>query len=209
MLAGVLALALLALGALIIWGQASQDEFDARRTARIALVPDDLFDVGGAVAAATPEGWHAATLMATVTDRGPVLMTLRRVLFGGSSVIWSFQKPADYARGSALRGIIVVDCAGSERLEVVARGFVAPAALATSPCRPERQVVAIDIPGSVLQREQTAVKVAYVDVTPIDEGPTGGMNRALLVVARAGTPDPDRDALIATFVAAFGTDDPR
>jgi len=35
------------------------------------------------------------------------------------------------------------------------------------------------------------------------------MNRAIMLVAPTGTPDPDRDALLATFVAAFGTAEPR
>ena len=34
------------------------------------------------------------------------------------------------------------------------------------------------------------------------------MNRALLPVALTGTPDPDQDALLAAFVAAFGMDEP-
>jgi hypothetical protein len=47
-----------------------------------------------------------------------------------------------------------------------------------------------------------------IDPVPND-GSVDGMNRAMILVALAGTPDPDRDVLLATFVAAYGTERPR
>jgi hypothetical protein len=116
--------------------------------------------------------------------------------------------------GQPLRGIIVVDCAGSERLEVVARDRDAPASdasvvLGTTQCRPEPQVVTIEIPIFTLDADPSATYVLGIAVDPINEGPTGGMNRALLLVALTDTPDPDREALVAPYVAAFGTQEPR
>jgi hypothetical protein len=206
---GTLAAATLAFGAVVFWDGTAQEEFDARRAARAALVPDDLFDVRGPVEAATPDGWHAAALKARVTDRAPLLVSLRLLLSGRSNVRSDSRTLPDRLVDQPLRGIIVVDCAGSEQLEVVARGGDSRGVLGTSPCRPDPQVVAIEIPGAVLRREQQYVWADYVYVDPVEEGPTGGMNRALLLVALAGTPDPDGEALLATFVAAFGTERPR
>jgi len=108
----------------------------------------------------------------------------------------------------------VVDCAGSERLEVVARDRDAPAefapvVLGTTMCRPEPQVVTIAIPIFTVDAEPSATYVLGIALHPINESPTGGMNRALLLVALTDTPDPDREALVAPFVAAFGTEEPR
>jgi MFS family permease len=209
-LARILALSMLALGALVLWGQFTQTDFDARRAARIALLPVSSDLAREDAEAVAPDGWAVPTLKVRATYSGPFLMAVRTVLMGaGGTEIGASRSLPDRLVGPPLRGIIVVDCAGSEQLEVVARGFDAPAVLGTSPCRPEPQIVTIAIPDSVMQRDQTSVFLWYIAVDPIDEGPTGGVNRALLLVALAGTPDPESDALRATFVAAFGTEEPR
>ena len=198
-LAGVLALALLALGLFPILGQASQNDGGARRAARIALLPAEWQAAVAAATAAAPDNWAVPTLSARVTDYAPSeeggFLPVRLV-------------------GQPLRGIIVVDCAGSERLHVVARdrdapAEVAPVVLGTTTCRPEPQVVTIAIPIFTVDADPSATYVLGIAVDPINEGPTGGMNRALLLVALTDTPDPDREALVAPFVAAFGTEEPR
>lgn len=42
-----------------------------------------------------------------------------------------------------------------------------------------------------------------------NDGSIDGMNRAMILVALTGTPDPDQDALNASFAAAYGTGEPR
>ncbi len=190
-IAGVLALALLGSGALIFLGQASQGNSLGRRTERVALVPDMSVAIDAAAAAA-PDGWAVATLAAKVTDFAPTV----ELGFLPARLV-----------GHPLRGIIVVDCSGSERLEVVALGD-APVVLGTIPCGPERQVGTIAIPDFTVQTG-SADYVVGIEVEAVDEGPSGGMNRALMLVALTGTPDPDRDALLAAFVAACGTEEPR
>jgi len=198
-LAGVLALALLTLGLFPLWGQASQNDAGARRATRVALLPADWPTAVAAAAASAPDGWAVPTLTARVTDYAPSEE-------GGVL-------PARLV-GHPLRGIIVVDCAGSERLQVVARDRdaptgEAPVVLGTSPCRLEPQVVTIEIPVFTVHANPSATYVLGIDVDPVNEAPTGGMHRAMLLVALPGTPDPDRAALLATFVASFGTEAPR
>ena len=113
LLAGLLAVPLLALGGLLLWGGASQAEFDARKAPRAALVPVDLFDVRDAVATAAPDGWHAAALKARVTDRGPLLMTLRLVLTGGSDLRGDTDPIA-----TALREFLPQRAAAQDRVQV-------------------------------------------------------------------------------------------
>jgi hypothetical protein len=198
-LAGALAVALLALGVFPLLGQASQNDTGARRAERVALLPVEWQAAVAAATAAAPDRWAVPTLSARVTDYA-------------SSEEGGFL-PARLV-GQPLRGIIVVDCAGSERLEVVARdrdapAEVAPVILGTTPCSPEPQVVTIEIPIFTVDADPSATYVLGIAVDPVNEGPTGGMNRALLLVARTDTPDPDREALLAPFVAAFGTEEPR
>ncbi|HTG42447.1 MAG TPA: hypothetical protein VK697_12625 [Methylomirabilota bacterium] len=198
-LAGALAVALLALGVFPLLGQASQNDTGARRAERVALLPVEWQAAVAAATAAAPDRWAVPTLSARVTDYAP-------------SEEGGFL-PAGLV-GQLLRGIIVVDCAGSERLEVVARdrdapADVAPVVLGTTTCRPEPQVVTIAIPIFTVDSDPSATYVLGIAVDPVNEGPTGGMNRALLLVALTDTPDPDREALLAPFVAAFGTEEPR
>ena len=198
-LAGALAIALLALGVFPLLGQASQNDAGARRAARVALLPVEWQAAVAAATAAAPDRWAVPTLSARVTDYAP-------------SEEGGFL-PARLV-GQPLRGIIVVDCAGSERLQVVARdrdapAEVAPVVLGTTTCRPEPQVVTIPIPIFTVDADPSATYVLGIAVDPVNEGPTGGMNRALLLVALTDTPDPDREALVAPFVAAFGTEEPR
>jgi hypothetical protein len=198
-LAGALAVALLALGVFPQLGQASQNDTGARRAERVALLPVEWQAAVAAATAAAPDRWAVPTLSARVTDYAP-------------SEEGGFL-PAGLV-GQLLRGIIVVDCAGSERLEVVARdrdapADVAPVVLGTTTCRPEPQVVTIAIPIFTVDSDPSATYVLGIAVDPVNEGPTGGMNRALLLVALTDTPDPDREALLAPFVAAFGTEEPR
>ena len=198
-LAGALAIALLALGVFPLLGQASQNDAGARRAARVALLPVDWQAAVAVATAAAPDRWAVPTLSARVTDYAP-------------SEEGGFL-PARLV-GQPLRGIIVVDCAGSERLQVVARdrdapAEVAPVVLGTTTCRPEPQVVTIPIPIFTVDADPSATYVLGIAVDPVNEGPTGGMNRALLLVALTDTPDPDREALVAPFVAAFGTEEPR
>ena len=193
-LAGILALALLGSGMLVVWVQASQTNSLARRMERVALLPVDMSVAVDAAAAAAPDGWAVATLAAKVTDFAPS----EQLGYLPAGLI-----------GHPLRGIIVVDCTGSRRLEVVARDGDVVEGLGSSPCSPEPQVVTIEIPGSTVRTDASATYVLGIEVDPVDEGPAGGMDRALLLVALAGTPDPDRDALLATFVAAFGAEKPR
>jgi hypothetical protein len=198
-LAGVLALTLLALGLFPLLGQASQNDDGARRATRVALLPAEWQGALAAAAASAPDSWAVPTLSARVTDYAP-------------SEEGGFL-PARLV-GQPLRGIIVVDCAGSKQLEVVARHRDAPAGdapvvLGTTQCRQEPQVVTIEIPVFTVHTDPSATYVLGIAVDPINEDPTGGMNRALLLVALTGTPDPDREALVAPFVAAFGTEEPR
>ena len=74
---------------------------------------------------------------------------------------------------------------------------------------PAQKVVTIPIPIFTVDADPSATYVLGIAVDPVNEGPTGGMNRALLLVALTDTPDPDREALVAPFVAAFGTEEPR
>ena len=194
-LAGVLAVVLLGSGAFVVWGQASQTNSLARRMERVALLPVDMSVAVDAAAAAAPDGWAVATLAAKVTDFAPS----EQLGYLPAGLI-----------GRPLRGIIVVDCVGSGRLEVAARdGNTVVDVLGTSPCSPEPQVVTIEIPGSTVHTDASASYVLGIGVDPVDEGPAGGMNRAMLFVAVTGTPDPDRSALVSAFVAAFGTEVPR
>lgn len=191
--AGVLALALLGSGVFVLRGQASQGDSLARRMERVALLPEMSVAIHAAAAAA-PDGWAVATLAAKVTDFAP-----------------SDQLGYLPARliGPPLRGLIVVDCAGSERLEVVALDGDTPVVLETIPCSPEPQVATIEVPGFTVHTDASATYVLGIEVDAVNEGSGGGMNRAMLLVALTGTPHPDRDALLAAFVAAFGREEPR
>ncbi len=115
--------------------------------------------------------------------------------------------------GQPLRGIVVVDCAGSKGLDIlwtdreVPDGGV-PVVLGTAGCDPAPQVVAIQIPGFTVRSFSSATYVSGIGIDLTDEGPAGGMSRALVMVALADMPDPDQDELLATFVAAFGSEPP-
>jgi hypothetical protein len=91
----------------------------------------------------------------------------------------------------------------------VARDGAAPEVLGTISCSPKPQVLTIEIPDFTVHTDASATYVLGIEVEAIEEEPTDGMNRAMTVVALAGMPDPDRDALLASFVAAFGTEEPR
>jgi hypothetical protein len=199
--AGALVVALLGSGALVLWGQASANSSLSQRMDRVGLLPPDWSAAVDAAGAAAPDGWAVGTIAAKVTDFAP-------------SESLGYLPPG--MAGHPLRGLVVVDCAGAGSLEVVARdGDLpldatgdSPIPLGTVACDPEPQVVHIQIPDFTIHTG-VADYVLRIDVRPLDEGPAGGMNRALLLVARADTPDPDRDALLAAFVAAFGIERPR
>jgi len=193
-LAGVIALVLLGSGAFALWGQASWNDGAARQRDRGALIFIDMSVAIDAAAAAAPDGWAAATLAAKATDLAPI----EQLRFLPATLV-----------GHPLRGIIVADCAGSERLEVAARDGDALVVLEMIPCGPGPQIATIEIPDFMVHTDASATYVLGIEVKPVNEGPRGGMNRAMILVALTGTPDPDRDALLATFVAAFGTEGPR
>ena len=76
-------------------------------------------------------------------------------------------------------------------------------------CDPEPQIVAIEIPAFTVQTFPMATYVNGIGVDPADEGPSGGMTRALVLVSLADAKDPTSDELLATFAAAFGNEEPR
>lgn len=198
-IAGLVTISLLGLGAFVLAGQASQDSSLSARAGRVRLLPPDMAAAVTAATDAAPDGWAVASLAGEVTDFAPSANVgpLPETLIG-----------------QPLRGILVVDCAGSERLDIVWRDEMAldgavPARLGAVACDPEPQVVAIEIPGFTEQSFPTVTYVNGIGVDPADEGPAGGMTRALVLVALADTPDPDLDALLASFVAAFGSERPR
>ena len=192
--AGVLSLALLGVGVFVLWGQASSNDRAAQQRDRGAVIFIDMSVAIDAAAIAAPDDWAVAALAAKATDLAPN----EQLRFLPATLV-----------GHPLRGLIVVDCAGSESLEVVARDGDAPAVLGTAACSSEPQIVTIEIPDFTVHTDASATYVLGIQVDDVNQGPTGGMNRALLLVAPTGTSDPDQAALLASFVAAFGTEEPR
>lgn len=77
------------------------------------------------------------------------------------------------------------------------------------PCRPEPQLMTFSIPG-VVNSGMPPAYVARFSVDPVpNDGSIDGMNRAMILVALSAAPDPDQDALLATFAAAYGPERPR
>ncbi len=199
LVAGIVAVVLFVLGAVPLVGQASMIDSSGRRDARVALLPSDWPVALDSAAAAAPHGWAVATLTARVTDFSP-------------TEYGAILPPA--MTGQALRGIIVVDCAGSEQLQPEARDPSVPTADArqvpgTVLCEPEPGTLSIEIPSTALVADPAGTYVLGISMAPVTEHTTGGMNRAVLFVALADAPDPERSALVAAFVAAFGTETPR
>lgn len=190
--AAVLAVGLLALGVLPLWGQASQLGVGARRDERVALMPDMSTAVDAAKSAA-PGGWSVALVSVRITDFAPT----EEIGY----------LPTGLAAGS-LRGIVVVDCAGAASLEAVAQVGDTLAGLGTAPCDGLVHVVPIEVP-DVLVRADPPAYVLGIEIAAVDEGSSGAMNRALILVAPADAPDPEDNALRGAFVAAFGTEQPR
>ncbi len=195
----VVSFTLLAIGVLPLVGQASMLDSGGRRDARVALLPTDWTAALASAAAAAPDGWSVAALTARVTDYAPseYAATLPRAM-----------------TGPALRGVIVVDCAGSEQLQAAARDPSvptddAPRILGTVLCESEPGTLSIEFPSTALSAGPSGTYVLGVSLEPVTEHTTGGMHRAVLFVAVADAPDPERSALVAAFVAAFGSEIPR
>jgi hypothetical protein len=193
-IAGALALVLLGSGSFLVWAQASQGDGLGRRMERVALLPPDMSAAVAAASAAAPDGWAVATLTAKVTDFAPVAEL--------------GYLPAPMV-GLPLRGIMVADCAGAERLHVTARSDEVVFELATIPCSPDPQLAAFDIPAFAVRTDPAASYILGIEVDPVHEGSPGGMHRAMTLVALEGTPDPDRAGILAAFAAGFGTEAPR
>ena len=102
-LAGVLAVALLGVGLVPLWAQVSLNAGAGRLTERAALLPADMSVAIDAAAAAAPDGWAVAELLAKGTNIGS--STSRDL--------------PETLIGRPLRGLVVVDCAGPADLEVV------------------------------------------------------------------------------------------
>ncbi len=193
-LAGAVATMLLGLGAVVVIGQASQDDSLARRMERVALLPPEMSVAVDAAAAVAPDPWVVAFLAGRVTDFSPS----EELGYLPTGLV-----------GRPLRGIVVVDCAGSESLEIVAQDGDGLVVLGTVSCDREPQVVSIQVPEATVHTDPAASFVDGIEVSDVNQGPAGGMIRALLLVSLTDTSDPDRGALLATFVAAFGSDEPR
>ena len=111
--------------------------------------------------------------------------------------------------GQPLRGLLVVDCAGPADLEVVTIDELgAQRTVGSIPCHVEPQVMTFAIPGVVGDAMPPAF-VSRLGVDPVpNDGSIDGINRALILVASVGVPDPDQEALLATFAAAYGPERP-
>lgn len=166
-----------------------------RLTERAALLPADMEVAIDAAAAVAPDGWAVAVLVAMGTNLG-IPTTSRDV--------------PETLIGQPLRGLLVVDCAGPADLEVVTMDDQGTQLVVGSmPCRAEPQVMVFTIPG-VADYAMPPNHVTFISVDPVpNDGSVEVINRALILVALAGTPDPDRDALLATFAAAYGQERPR
>jgi hypothetical protein len=194
-LAGVLGVALLGVGLVPLWGQVSLNADAGRSAERAALLPADMDVAIDAAAAVAPDGWAVAVLVAKGTNLG-IPSTSRDL--------------PDTLIGQPLRGLLIVDCAGSADLDVMTMDDLgAQLGVGSVPCRPEPQVMSFAIPGVV----DHAIPPAHVGTVSVDPVPNDGsidvINRALILVALAETPDPDRNALLATFAAAYGEERPR
>ena len=193
-LAGVLGVALLGVGLVPLWWQVSLNDGAGRLTERAALLPADISVAIEAAAAAAPDGWAVAVLVAKGTNLG--IPTASRDL-------------PEPLIGRPLRGLLVVDCAGPADLEVVTMDDVGAQRIVGSiPCRGEPQVMTFAIPG-VVDDAMPPAFVSRISVDPVpNDGSIDGINRALILVASIGAPDPDQDALLATFAAAYGPERP-
>jgi hypothetical protein len=193
-IAGVLGVVLLTLGLVPLWGQLELNGGADRMRDRTALLPADM-DVGiDAGAAAAPDGWAVAVLVAKGTNIGA--STSRDL--------------PDTLIGQPLRGLVIVDCAGPAELEVLTMDDLAATIVVGSiPCRAEPQVLTFAIPG-VADHAMPPAYVARISVDPVpNDGSIDALNRAMILVALAAAPDPSPDALLASFSAAYGTDRPR
>jgi hypothetical protein len=192
-LAGVLALALLGLGGALLGVQAVQYRGAVQGADRAAMLPADMSVAIESAAAVAPDAWAVARLVAIAPNAG--------MPTGGRDL------PLGLA-GRPLRGLVVADCAGFGTFEVTTWEGDAQVVIGSRPCLPEPQIVAFEAPGTV-----EAPPIAYVQrigVEPVpNDGSASGMSRAMIIVALMDTPDPDHDALLAAFSAAFGTEKPR
>jgi hypothetical protein len=192
--AGVLTLALLGLGGSLLAVQAVQYGGAVQSADRAAMLPVDMSVAIESAAVVAPDGWAVALIVAIApTNAG--MPTGEREL------------PVALV-GRPLRGQVVADCAGFQTFEVTTWDGDAQVVIGSRPCLPEPQIVAFEAPGTV-----EAPPIAYVQrigVAPVpNDGSASGMSRAMIIVALMDTPDPDRDAVLATFVAAFGMEEPR
>ncbi len=194
-LAGVLAVALLVVGLVPLWAQVSLNTGAGRLTERAALLPADMSLAIDAAAAVAPDGWAVAVLVATGTNLG---------------IPASSRDLPDALIGQRLRGIVVVDCAGPADLEIATVDDLgAPLVMGSMPCRPEPQVMTFVVPG-VTHNVMPPAYVMRMNIDPVpNDGSVDGMNRAMILVASDAAPDPDRDALLAAFAAAYDTERPR
>lgn len=193
-LSTILAVALLGVGLVPFWGQLSLNDAATRLADRNALLPADMDVAIDAAAAAAPDGWAVAALAAKGTNIGASnSRDVPRMLIA---------RP--------LRGLVVIDCAGPGVLEVVTMDELSATVVVGSvPCLPEPQVMTFEIPG-VTDYARPPAFVERISVDPVpNDGSIDGFNRAVILVALTETPDPDRETLIATFVAAYGAERPR
>jgi hypothetical protein len=190
--AGAIAVALLGLGMIPIWAQALQAGSGDRRTDRAALIPADLAVAIEAAGVAGPDEWSVASIVINATEIG---------IFSESRDL-----PEELI-GQPLRGVVLVDCAGSGTLEIATSDDISSVLLGTIPCRTDPQVLSFVIPGVTAQPRSPYVDRILVAMN--EEGATGSMIRAMAFVAPASTPDATTEALLPAFVAAYGTEEPR
>jgi hypothetical protein len=192
-LAGVLSLALLGLGGALLGVQALQYRGAVQGADRAAMLPADMSVAIGSAAAVAPDGWAVALLVAIAPNAG--------MPTGGRDLPMALV-------GRPVRGLVVADCAGFQTFELTTWEGDAQVVIGSRPCLPEPQIVAFEAPGTV--EAPTIAYVQRIGVEPVpNDGSASGMSRAMIVVALLDTPDPDRDALLAAFSAAFGTEKPR